>query len=74
MALDLSSGKSSGIWVSARMAFAGVLGAVNREKYPADRTRNSNINVPELVDCALIRFMPATMSQARDVIEYFATR
>jgi len=72
IALDLSSGSVMGIWVSSHLVTQRVLSAIRRVLYIQGEGRNSNINVPELKSRVLTRFEPSSLSQAREVIDYFA--
>ncbi|SEP82538.1 hypothetical protein SAMN05428969_1075 [Devosia sp. YR412] len=72
MALDLSSGSNNAIFMPFAIAPARVLPAIDRTLYAADKSRNSNVNVPELQDRALTRFHCSGLGQARDVMNYFA--
>ena len=72
VALDMGSGGKNAIWVLARLAPGNLVPAVERELYPADKARNSNLNVPELKGKALMRLFPTSLSQARQLVEHFA--
>nr|WP_314260733.1 hypothetical protein [uncultured Devosia sp.] len=72
MAIDLSSGSKNAIFMPAVLAPTHVLPAIERISYAMDKSKNSNVNVPELDDRALTRFHCSGLGQARDVLNYFA--
>lgn len=72
MAIDLSSGSKNAIFMPAVLAPARVLPAIERISYAMDKSKNSNVNVPELDDRALTRFHCSGLGHARDVLNYFA--
>lgn len=72
IALDLGSGGKNAIWVAARLAPGTLAPAIDRELYPADKPRNSNLNVRELKGKALMRLLPTSKSQSLELVEHFA--
>ncbi|QQR39009.1 hypothetical protein [Devosia rhizoryzae] len=72
IALDLGSGGKNAVWVAAHLAPGSLIPAIERELYPADKPRNSNLNVTELKGKALMRLFPTSLSQARQLVEHFA--
>lgn len=72
IALDLGSGGKNAIWVPARLAPGTLAPAIDRELYPAEKPRNSNLNVSQLKGKALMRFFPASLSEARQLVDHFA--
>jgi hypothetical protein len=46
--------------------------AIDRELYPADKPRNSNLNVSQLKGKALMRLFPTSLSEARQLMDHFA--
>jgi hypothetical protein len=72
IALDLGSGGKNAIWAPARLVPGILAPAIDRELYPADRPRNSNLNVPELKGKPLMRLFPKSLGDARELMEHFA--
>ncbi len=72
VALDLGSGGKNAIWTVARLVPGSLAPAIDRELYPADRPRNSNLNVPELKGKPLMRLFPTSKSQSLELLEHFA--
>ena len=72
IALDLGSGGKNAIWAPARLVPGILAPAIDREFYPADRPRNSNLNVPELMGKPLMRLFPTSRSQSLELLEHFA--
>ncbi|SMQ85909.1 hypothetical protein SAMN06295905_3204 [Devosia lucknowensis] len=73
IALDLGSGGKSAIWALARLSPGSLMPSVDREFYPADRPRNSNLSVPELKGKPLTRFYPTSRSEAQQLVDHFAS-
>lgn len=72
IALDLGSGGKNAIWTLARLVPGSLAPAIDRELYPADRPRNSNLNVPELKGKPLMRLFPTSRTQSLELLEHFA--
>lgn len=72
IALDLGSGGKCAIWALARLSPGTLAPAVDRELYPSDRPRNSNLNVPELKGKPLMRFYPRSRTEAQQLVDHFA--
>jgi len=72
VALDLGSGSRNAIWAPAHVVPGSLAPAIDRDFYPADRPRNSNLNVPELKGKPLMRLFPSSLAEARDLLEHFA--
>lgn len=72
IALDLGSGGKNAIWALARLVPGTLAPAIDRELYPADRARNSNLNVRELKGKPLMRLFPTNLTEARQLVDHFA--
>lgn len=74
-AIDTSTASKLPIWVPTSVASSSELSDVPQEAYPADRSRNSNLDVPGLkVGNALTRFTPRSLQEARRVLDHLAHR
>lgn len=69
-AIDRSARSKQPIWVPAHLVASGLLEDIARDHYPADRTRNSNLNVAGLrVGSELVRFYPRTAEEASRIMD-----
>ena len=72
-AVDTSAKGKQPIWVPELAVRNGALDDIANEAYPADRTRNSNLNVQGLkVGSALRRFYPETAADASRIMDAIA--
>ncbi|CAH2399741.1 hypothetical protein [Mesorhizobium escarrei] len=74
MALDKTSKSKQPIWTRAADVDHDCFSHIAGEAYPAERGRNSNLNVPELKGLALSRFFPQTLDEAKTIIDFLCGR
>ena len=73
-AIDTSAKSKQPIWAPANAVPGGALDDIPSETYPADRSRNSNLNVQGLkVGSALRRFYPGTAADASRIMDAIAS-
>ena len=72
VAIDLSSGGENAIWTLARLAPDTLLPEIRREPYVPEKGRNSNLSVSQLKGKALVCLFPASLPQARLLVDQLA--